>query len=237
MLKITDADNFRRTVAGLCLVAAPLAGLAATVVAPPAALDIGERLAIVSEYSARFLAGNLLAVLLQILLVPALLGLLHLIRGRGVVLGHIGGGLALIGVFGYMGILATEFVVLQMVGEGAERAQMIALAERVYGSVGFGVFLIMFLFGLLVGLIILAAGLWRARIIPPWAAACIATAAVLDFVASASVFAVALAWVLLLMGLGWMGLKVLGMSDTDWAQGLAPSPAKAETKVAQPRVQ
>ena len=40
MLKSTDANNFRRTLAGLCLIAAPLVGLAATVVAPPAALDI-----------------------------------------------------------------------------------------------------------------------------------------------------------------------------------------------------
>lgn len=216
MLKITDADNFRRTLAGLCLIAAPVAGLVATVVAPPAALDIGERLTIVAEHSTRFLVANLLAVLLQVLLVPALLGLLHLLKGRGVVLGHIGGGLALAGVFGYMGILATEFVLLEM-AEG-DRQEMVALAERVYGSVGFAIFLLMFLFGLLLGLIVLSVALWRARIAPIWTAACIALASVLDFVASTSSVAVMLAWILLLAGLGWIGLKVLGMSDEDWAQ-------------------
>lgn len=227
MLKITDADNFRRTLAGLCLIAAPVAGLAATVVAPPAALDIGERLAIVAEYSTRFLASNLLALLLQILLVPALLGLLHLLKGRGVVLGHIGGGLALAGVFGYMGVLATEFVLLEMAEGG--RQEMIALAERVYGSVGFGIFLLLFLFGLLLGLLILSVALWRARIVPIWAAACIALASVLDFVASTSTVAVVLAWILLLTGLGWIGLKVLGMSDEDWVQGRLPDTARVRT--------
>lgn len=224
MLKLTDAHNFRRTLAGLCLIAAPAAGLAATVVAPPAALDIGERLTIVAEHSSRFLASNLLAVLMQIFLVPALLGLLHLLKGRGVVLGHIGGGLALAGVFGYMGVLATEFVLLEM-AEGGRR-EMIALAERVYGSVGFGIFLLMFLFGLLLGLIILAVALWRARVVPVWAAACIVLASVLDFVASTSSVAVVLAWILLLIGLGWTGLKVLGMSDEDWAQGRVPDTAR-----------
>jgi len=234
MLKITDANNFRRTLAGLCLIAAPVAGLAATVVAPPAALDIGERLTIVAEHSTRFLAANLLAVLLQILLVPALLGLLHLLKGRGVVLGHIGGGLALAGVFGYMGVLATEFVVLQM-AQG-DRREMISLAERVYGSVGFAVFLMMFLFGLLLGLIVLSVALWRARIAPIWAAACIALASVLDLVASTSTVAVVLAWILLLAGLGWIGSKVLSMSDEDWAQGRTPETASVKT-AAQPQIE
>ncbi len=237
MLKITDANNFRRTLAGLCLITAPLVGLTATVVAPPAALDISERLTIVAEYPARFLAANILAVLLQILLVPALLGLLHLLRHRAVVLGHIGGGLALVGVFGYMGVLATEFVLLQMTEGGADRGQMIALAERVYGSVGFGIFLLMFLFGLLLGLIVLAVALWRAGIVPLWLAGCIAMASVLDFVASTSAVAVVVAWILLLIGLGWVGLKVLGMSDADWAQGRTLTHAKVGAEAARPQVQ
>jgi len=234
MLKITDANNFRRTLAGLCIIAAPVAGLAATVVAPPAALDVGERLTIVTEYSTRFLAANLLAVLLQILLVPALLGLLHLLKGREVALGHIGGGLALAGVFGYMGVLATEFVVLQM-AQG-DRREMISLAERVYGSVGFAVFLMMFLFGLLLGLIVLSVALWRARIAPIWVAVCIALASVLDLVASTSTVAVVLAWILLLAGLGRIGSKVLSMSDEDWAQGRTPETAGVKT-AAQPQIE
>jgi hypothetical protein len=235
MLKITDAANFRRTLAGLCLIAAPLAGLAATVVHPPAALDIGERLTMVAEYPTRFLASNLLAVLVQILLVPALLGLLHLLKGRGVVLGHIGGGLALAGVFGYMGVLATEFVVLEMAAGG--RQEMIALAERVYGSVGFGIFLLMFLLGLLLGFIILSVALWRARIAPIWAAACIAVGSVLDFVASTSTLAVVLTWILFLIGLGWVGLKLLGMSDEDWAQGRVPDTVSMGPAAARPQAQ
>ena len=109
---------------------------------------------------------------------------------------------------------------------GADRGQMIALAERVYGSVGFGIFLLMFLFGLLLGLIVLAIGLWRAGIVPHWLAGCIAMASVLDFVASTSAVAVVIAWILLLVGLGWVGLKVLGMSDADWAQGRPLAHAK-----------
>ena len=114
---------------------------------------------------------------------------------------------------------------------------MIALAERVYGSVGFGIFLLMFLFGLLLGLIVLAVGLWRAGIVPLWPAGCIALASVLDFVASTSTVAVVVAWILLLIGLGWVGLKVLGMSDADWVHGRTLTHAKVRAEAARPQVQ
>lgn len=152
-----------------------------------------------------------------------MLGLVHLLRHRAVALGHIGGALVLVGIVGYTAVLATELVLLQIAQTAADRGQMVALAERIYASVGFGIFLLMFLVGLLLGLIVLAVALWRARIVPLWIAGVIALASVLDMVGSTSAVAVVIVWVLLLIGLGWVGLKVLRMSDAGWAQASTPT--------------
>lgn len=84
---------------------------------------------------------------------------------------------------------------------------------------------------------ILTISLWRGRVAPLWVAACIIAATVWDFIPFGTIMAeVEIGPALALVGLGWIGLKVLRMSDTDWERGNLPS-SKELGVGAQPRVQ
>lgn len=190
MLKIWDASNFRRTLAGLCLIAAPIAMLASEVslslVSPKNPLDTGQQLAIIAENPGTWQLAILLGLLAAILFVPAILGMIHLLRGRGVVLGHIGGGLALIGVLGFAGhqALLSAFGEIAKAGTalGLDQGLMVKVTERMEESlIGAIIVLLMWLLGLFFGLILLSVGLYRARFVPIWVAACPALAFVVAF--------------------------------------------------------
>lgn len=83
MLKINDANNFRRTLAGLSMIAAPLALLGMEVVEPEAPEALGASLATAAAHPASWLAANLLMLGGLLLLVPAILGMMHLTAERG----------------------------------------------------------------------------------------------------------------------------------------------------------
>src|SRR6476646_1468474 len=88
MFGISDAHHFRKMVAGFCMVFAPLCMLVGFVADPDA------------EYAFLF-AG-------AVLMVPAALGLMHMLREREVALGHVGGGLALIGLMGMTALIGMD---------------------------------------------------------------------------------------------------------------------------------
>lgn len=245
MLKLNDAENFRRTVAGLCLIAAPLAMLASEVslhlVTPENPLDTGQQLAIIAENPGTWQIGVLLGLLAAILFVPAILGMIHLVRGRGVVLGHIGGGLALIGVLGYAGHQALLFSYGEMAKAGTalglDLGLMVKITERMEESiVGAIIVLLMWLLSLFLGLILVSAGLYRARFVPIWVVACPTLAFVSAFLPVTSDLSKFAAVGFLIVGLGTIGLKVLALSDREWEKGHAPLANKAEFE-AQPQVQ
>ena len=104
MLKIWDADNFRRTLAGLCLITAPLALGASDLIRISVEGDAQgtrDQFDHIAASPGAWQVATILNMLGIVLFVPAVLGLLHLLHHRGVVLGHIGGGLLLIGLLGY----------------------------------------------------------------------------------------------------------------------------------------
>ncbi len=53
MLKITDANNFRRSVTGLTLIASPLVGLAGALLLPQYTGGLDEELANISAHTER----------------------------------------------------------------------------------------------------------------------------------------------------------------------------------------
>src|SRR4051795_3838950 len=88
MFGISDAHHFRKMVAGFCMVFAPLCMLVGFLADPDA------------SYAFLF-AG-------AVLMVPASLGLMHMLREREVALGHVGGGLSLVGLMGMAGLIAMD---------------------------------------------------------------------------------------------------------------------------------
>lgn len=217
-MKLSDAGSFRRTLIGACTVVAPLLSLASVLVMPESGGSAAGQLAAIAEYPASSQASMLLFLFSQLAFLPAVLGIMHLLRDGGVVLGHIGGVFALLGIFGHAVVGGSFLVAVQMVGGEADREQTIALLERMQESPSFVVFALMGLVGFALGFIILVLGLWRARAAPGWVSLLIVLAFVLEFVVSNFVdYAGGAAGVLFIAGFGWIGLKVLMMSDAEWS--------------------
>jgi hypothetical protein len=232
MLKVTDADNFRRTLAGLCLIAAPLVLLVAMLVHGGGG-DAGLVRAM-AESPGRVQAANLLIMFSSVLFVPALIGLLGLVRGRGEVLAHIGVALAVIGVVGHAVWAGFQIVLLGFVQSGVvDRARMSDLISGGPPNAGFIIVMLMFMVGFFLGLLFVAGGLWRSGTVPRWAAVCIFLVPFSDFVPGGAIVSI-LGPILILVGFGAAGLKLLSMPDTEWSHGQASSAGELG---AQPRVQ
>lgn len=237
MLKITDANNFRRTMVGLCLIIAPLLLLLGDIIHPAGAEGAVGLLNIMAEHPGRVETASLLTIFSTVFFVPALVGLLYLIRDRGVVLGHIGVGLALIGIVGHAVFAGFQVVLLGFIQSGVDREQLSTILGSGPLNVGFVIVMLMFLGGFFLGLILLSISLWRSRVAPLWVAACIIAAIVWVSTPLGTIMLQAdIGGALVLIGLGWIGLKILRMSDADWERGNLPSSTEVGVG-AQPRVQ
>jgi len=219
MLKIWDAHNFRRTLTGLSLIAAPLVLLVTFVALPDLPDDPTAMLAAIAANRERTMVAALLLMLSSVLFLPAFVGLIHLLRDRGVVLGHLGGGLALLGALGHVARATYFLVFVHMATGGADRAQMVVLMNRIQGDPAW-LPINLTLAGFDIGLLLLGIGLWRARVVPRWAAAGIVLAIVLIIIGVVIIDGGPIIVLVVLAGLaislGAIGWTVLRMSDGDW---------------------
>jgi hypothetical protein len=213
-VSLSDSHHTRKMVAGACMVLAPLFLLVGAVIHPTADTSaLSQAAAIATEPDAWYIA-HLLILASIVLAVPAVLGLMHMLREKQGAAGLVGGGLALLGLMAFVGIVAIEMVFWQ----AGPAVQTAALIDRVDDTAGimipFGV--VSLGFGL--GVIALAAGLYAARVVSPLMAGCLAVgAAALNVsamtatewvgIAGAAVFA---------LGLGTIGFMVLAEADGDW---------------------
>jgi hypothetical protein len=212
MRGLSDAHHFRKMVAGTCMVIGSLAALVAGIVQPDPSLNEARQLAIVAGDPDAWYASQMLSLLAIALAVPAVLGLMHMLREREVAWGHVGGGLALLGLLAYTGIVTLGLAQWQMAGGDADllhRLNHTAGIEFPFaaGALAFGV-----------GMVCLSIGLYRARAVQSWMAIAVAVAAtcivVGGFTASGLTFIVGAAF--LVVGLGSIGRMVLSESDADW---------------------
>ncbi len=214
----SDPHRFRKTVAGLGMVAAPLLFLASAIVSPRLESDEAAQIAVVAGDMDRWLLSSTLGVLSLIALVPAILGLMHMLRERETTLGHAGGALGLLGALLAMGGTAISFVVWQMAASGADQAEMAALLARLHDTAGVAVPFFYGGFVLAAGLVLLCAGLMRAHAVHWTLAMSLAVGAVLFVVGSAAFSATALivAAAFTVVGLVPVGRQVLAESTEDW---------------------
>jgi hypothetical protein len=215
---LSDSHHFRKMIAGFCMVLAPLLLLVSAIIHPGLETEEAEMLAsAASDLDAWYLA-QMLALGSIVLGLPATLGLMHMLRERHVAAGHVGGGLALIGLLAYTGVTAIQLVVWQMAQPQFDRGQMVSLLQDVNDTTGIVIPFYLCTFAFALGLVVLAWGLAAARAISLVMAGCIAVGAVLVSVA----FAIAVMWLLilaaalLLVGVGSTGVMVLRETDADW---------------------
>jgi hypothetical protein len=186
MSGISDAHHFRKMVAGFCMVLAPLCMLVGFVVDPDA------------SYALLFIGA--------VLMVPASLGLMHMLREREGAFGHMGGGLSLIGLMGIAGLIGMD------VGGTSD------LVDRVDHLAGVGTWMFVAAMGFGLGTAILGMGAFRAHAATSWAAACLMVGGIAFDVAlltSSAGIAIA-ASAAMLAGLGSTGLMVWRESDDAW---------------------
>ncbi len=218
MLKLGDANSFRRTALGLCLIAAPLIGLMSALITPRYTGGMGGELAAISEHTGHWLVGEALNLITFFLFMLAALGTFHLLRHRSVVLGHVGGGLVLLGAYFHGAIIGFALVEVPLVESGA-RDWMVEFASGMYESIAFTMILFPFL-SFFVGWILLAIALWRARVAPLWVAATLGVAPLSEFFGPEAL-SPELMFALFLIGLGYLGLRILRLSDKEWERGEA----------------
>lgn len=214
----SDPHRFRKTVSGIGMVFAPLFLLAAVIVSPQLDSNEGTQLGVIAGDMDRWFVSNLLVIASMVVLLPAILGLMHMLRERETAFGHAGGALALIGVLAVTGGAAISMAMWQMAAAGAERAEMTALLTRMNDTAGVTVPFYFGAFALTVGLIVLAMGLMRAHAVHWTMAMGLAVGSIVLAVGYA-VFSVAVLIVgaaFLVVGLVPIGRQVLVESTDEW---------------------
>jgi hypothetical protein len=230
-MHLSDAHHFRKMLAGACMVLAPLFLLVATIVHPETKTDEAAQVAVIADNLDAWLVAHMFALVAIALAVPAVLGLMHMLREREVSLGHVGGALAMIGLLAYVGIVAIEGFVGWQMGEAGDRAAMVALLESIRDSAGIVIPFFVMSLGFAVGTVCLAFGLYRARAVQSWMAICLAVGVVLVAIGTMT----AMNWIgivaaaFLVVGFGSIGRMVYRESDEAWEhtpeyEGFRPVP-------------
>ncbi|MGH2838878.1 MAG: hypothetical protein ACRDJY_11115 [Thermoleophilaceae bacterium] len=220
MSRLSDSHHFRKTVAGVCMIGAPLLFVIGMIIHPESKSNVGDQLAVAAANMDEWYAAHLIVAISLVLLVPAVLGLMHMLREREVAYGHLGGGLAMVGLLAITGIVAMEgFVGWQAAAASpADAPAMTALFERVTETTGVVLPFFVMSYAFTVGMLFLAAGLYRARAVQSWTAAMLGIGAI--------VLAVGLSMPddvvtiigsgVLLVGFFQVGRMVLTESDEAW---------------------
>jgi hypothetical protein len=215
-----DWRRNRRLFSGACLVLGPALFFLGVVIRPHGVDETGsELLAYARDGGAAVQLHDLVLIAATFLLVPAFVGVMHLLRHRAPLLGYLGGGLALMGLVSFLGVVALDGVALEMVGHGTAQADMAAVLDQAMHRDPIVITMTMvFVVGHIAGTMLLGIGLYRAQVIPVVAAAAVAVSQPLHFVAHQfeSTPLDAVAFALFAAGLASLGLRVLRMPDAEW---------------------
>jgi hypothetical protein len=105
-----------------------------------------------------------------LLLVPAVLGTMSLVRVRAARLGLLGGVLMIGGYICYFAMLFQGFATIALAQHGAANADSVAVQDLMMNQAFFIAVALTFVVGNLVGTFLLGLALFRARVVPRWAA-------------------------------------------------------------------
>ena len=218
MLRFSDARNFGRTLTGLALIAGPLLMLVASIVTPNTDNDNKlKELNSVAAHKSAYLWGSVLFLLGTLILLAASVGIIHLFRNRRVTLGQIAGSLLLVGTAVTTAFYAFTILEYEMVNHaGLNRAELAKYLHEVNNTAALAPLFILFILGIVLGLILLAIAAWRAKLIPIWAAILILLGGLIAFFGGQDQASSIIDSVLLLIPFVILGRTVLSMSDEEW---------------------
>lgn len=218
-MQVSDSHRFRKQVAGLCMLFAPALVLVSAIVSPKLSTSGPAQLRYAGAHLDRWYLAQLIALVSLVLLVPAILGLMHMLRERQVAMGHVGGALALIGVMAATALTGAALLMWQMAEPGRDAAQMGAVMHDFLHTTGVVVALMIPTIGVALGFIALAYGLFRARAVHWMSALLMAAGAVALDVgigpAASNVLAI-IGAAAFTIGLGSVGWTVMTETDEAW---------------------
>lgn len=213
----SDSQHLRKMVAGTSMLLGPLLLVIAFVMSPRLETEAAAQLRVAAEHVDRFYLVNLIAMVGVALMIPAVLGLMHMVRERRPAHGAIGGALSVLGLLATMASFGIAFAIWQMATDGVSAGD-VALLDSLMDTAGIVIPINVVAFAGCIGFVVLMFGLYRGHVVDWWMALCAAVGVVLINVAfPAGVLALAiLGSALLLVGLGAIGVMVVRESDSDW---------------------
>lgn len=226
-----NTATFRRGAAALGLVATAALSLLSNVLAPDWGDTGTERLAGIAAGGGTAVVSAVSFTLAQLPFLAAVLGIGHLLRAGAPRLSNLGTSLAVVGAFGHAVFGGIALVQLRMAADPAQREAYGALLDDVESSPVMA-FAAAGLLGTVLGLVLLAVGLWRAGVGPRWVPATLGAFLVVEFVGSAlSEQAALVSAALYVLALAALAVTVHRTPAAAWATDLGslrePEPAAA----------
>ncbi|MEV8630404.1 hypothetical protein AB0395_01990 [Streptosporangium sp. NPDC051023] len=209
-----DSADFRRVASGTLLIVAPLLQAVAVVLDPGTwgddreAVSYGDNPALAQVQSAMYHWAYLLMAL-------AAIGLLHVMRRRAVVFGHIVGPLTVLGYINLSSLLMIDPVEWWL-GQHNSPEQAAKTLEEILGLPGviFG-FQMPWIFFAILGLPILLIGVWRSGFAHWWVPLVVALGYGTSLMIPYGPITVVM-WGASAIALGSLGVKMLRMSRDEW---------------------
>ena len=215
---MTTAQRTRRWIAGAAMILAPLLLLISAIVQP--SLKSGElnQLVVIAGNLDSWYTSQAIALAALVVAVPAILGLMHMLRERQWHVGTVGGALALVGVVCSAGTVALSLVQWELMRFGVPVPTAAAVIHDLKTTSGMQIPFIILPFAFALGMAVLALGLVLSRAANPAVAVALGLGAIGIPVAYAisSVTLLIIAAAVLLVGLGTTGLFVLRETDAEW---------------------
>jgi hypothetical protein len=225
---IRDLRRFWRTALAV-LAPLPVAALAIeTLVVPfPVRGDIADAMTGIAAHPGRAQAALWLALVYSLLVLPATMAVAWTARRRAPRLTLAGGVLTLLAFAATLP--DSDLAAVVGVRNGIAPAALQAIDDAVWAHPAVGMQLGIFLLGQAVGLILLGIALWRARVVPAWAAIVLALSGPAHLLAPGGNAGAAISWAMTAIGYAAASVALLRTRDADFDLPPVDQPAPAAT--------
>lgn len=211
----------RRLIAGASMLFAPLLLLAVFLFAPEPTDKAATMVARLTAHADAATAFAIVGLVGTIMLVPALLGLMHLLRERAPRLEIVAGAVAIVGVIcmgALMGIRLMSAELGQLVAGGAAAGPLTDLVDKVINPSGLMVALYAGTAAFAAGMVLMAYGLVRCGTAPRWAALVMGVGVVVLVVGQLLFIPLTtiVGAIAFTVGLAAIGMELLFETDEEW---------------------
>jgi hypothetical protein len=231
MLRLRDSANFSRTLAAIGLLLGPLLLALSSILDPAWDDDAATYLAEVADNKGAYIAAGAIGTIGTLLFIPGMLGVMRLMRRRGVTLGQVAAGLLTFGLIGLTPLLAFNGLDV-VLAEASNRDAAVAIYEDIEDSAAVTIYWVsFFMVGIVLGSILLAVALFRRRIVPIWSPILLIVAIVVGFFGESAVIS-ALSFLVLGAALYPLAMRIWSLDDAQWKHWELP--LGEETEAATP---